>query len=87
MSLLIKYSKHPAHLRWLFNDAVSIDILQRRNETGAVGGMRISRGNGNTRRNPTTVELHSSQIPIELTWDRTWASALGSYGARTALAC
>jgi hypothetical protein len=35
-------------------------------ECGAVGGMRISRGNLSTRRNPATVSLCPLQIPHEL---------------------
>jgi hypothetical protein len=45
---------------------------------GAVGGMRIGRGNRNTRRKPTPVSLCSPHIPHDLTWDRTRAAAVGS---------
>jgi hypothetical protein len=38
---------------------------------GAVGGMRIARGNRSTRRKPAPVPLCPSQIPHDLTWDRT----------------
>jgi hypothetical protein len=38
---------------------------------GAVGGMRIGRGNRSTRRKPI-VPLCPSQIPHDLTWNRTW---------------
>jgi hypothetical protein len=41
------------------------------NEYGAVGGMRIGRGNGITRRKPAQVPLCPPQIPHDLTWDRT----------------
>jgi hypothetical protein len=44
---------------------------------GAVGGMRIGRGNRSTRRKPAPVPL-CSQIPHDLTWDRTRAAAVGS---------
>jgi hypothetical protein len=47
-------------------------------ECGAVGGMRIDRGNGSTRRKPTTVTLCPPQIPHDLTWARTRADAVGS---------
>jgi hypothetical protein len=42
---------------------------------GAVGGMRIGRGNRSTRRKPAPVPLCP---PHDLTWDRTRAAAVGS---------
>jgi hypothetical protein len=36
---------------------------------GAVGGMRIGRGNRNTRREPAPVPLCPPQIPHDLTWE------------------
>jgi hypothetical protein len=45
---------------------------------GAVGGMRIGRGNGSTRRKPAPVPFCPPQIPHDLTWDRTRAAAVGS---------
>jgi hypothetical protein len=36
---------------------------------GAVGGMRIGRGNRSTRRKPAPVPLCPSKIPHDLTWD------------------
>jgi hypothetical protein len=45
---------------------------------GAVGGMRIGRGNRSTRRKPAPVPLCPPQIPHELTWDRTRAATVGS---------
>jgi hypothetical protein len=45
---------------------------------GAVGGMTIGRGNRSTRRKPAPVPLCPTQIPHDLTWDRTWATAVGS---------
>jgi hypothetical protein len=47
-------------------------------ECGVVGGMRIGRGNRSTRRKPASVPLYPPQIPHDLTWDRTRASAVGS---------
>jgi hypothetical protein len=47
-------------------------------ECGAVGGMRIGRGNRSTRRKPAPVPLCQQQIPHDLTWARTRAVALGS---------
>jgi hypothetical protein len=47
-------------------------------ECGAVGGMRIDRGNRSTRRKPATVPLCPPQIPYDLTWARTRAAAVGS---------
>jgi hypothetical protein len=45
---------------------------------GAVGGMRIGRGNRSTRKKPAPVPLCPPQIPHNLTWDRTRAAAVGS---------
>jgi hypothetical protein len=45
---------------------------------GAVGGMRIGRGNRITRRKPAPVPLCPPQFPHDLTWDRTRAAAVGS---------
>jgi hypothetical protein len=45
---------------------------------GAVGGMRIGKGNWSTRRKPAPVPLCPPQIPHDLTWARTWAAAVGS---------
>jgi hypothetical protein len=47
-------------------------------ERGAVGGMKIGRGNRSTRRKPATVPLCPPQIPHDLTWARTRAAAVGS---------
>jgi hypothetical protein len=47
-------------------------------ECGAVGGMKIGRGNRNTRRKPAQVQLCPPQILHDLTWDRTRAAAVGS---------
>jgi hypothetical protein len=45
---------------------------------GAVGGMRIDRGNQSTWRKLAPVPLCPPQIPHDLTWDRTRAAAVGS---------
>jgi hypothetical protein len=45
---------------------------------GAVGGMRIGKGNRSTRIKPTPVPLCPPQIPHDLAWDRTRAAAVGS---------
>jgi hypothetical protein len=47
-------------------------------DCGAVGGMRIGRGNRSTRRKPAPVPLCPLQIPHDLTWARTRAAAVGS---------
>jgi hypothetical protein len=47
-------------------------------ECGAVGGMRIGRGNRSTRRKPAQAPLFKPQIPHDPTWDRTRAAAVGS---------
>jgi hypothetical protein len=45
---------------------------------GAVGGMRVGRGNRSTRRKPAPVPLCPPQIPHDLAWDRTRAAAVGN---------
>jgi hypothetical protein len=45
---------------------------------GAIGGMRIGRGNRNTRTKSASVPLCSPQIPYDLAWDQTRAAAVGS---------
>jgi hypothetical protein len=45
---------------------------------GAVGGMRIGRGNRSTRGKPAPVPLCPPQILHDLTWDRTRAAEVGS---------
>jgi hypothetical protein len=47
-------------------------------ECGAVGGMRIGMGNHSTRRKPAPMLLSPPQIPHDLNWARTQASAVGS---------
>jgi hypothetical protein len=47
-------------------------------ECGAVGGIRIGRGNRITRRKPATVPHCPPKIPHELTWARIRADAVGS---------
>jgi hypothetical protein len=47
-------------------------------ECGAVGGVRIGRGNQSTRRKPAPVPLCPPQIPNDLTLARTRAAAVGS---------
>jgi hypothetical protein len=44
-------------------------------ECGAVGGIRIGRGNRSTHRKPTPVPLCPPQIPHDLTWARIQAAA------------
>jgi hypothetical protein len=45
---------------------------------GAVGGMRIGKGNRSTRKKAAQIPLFPPQIPYDLTWDRTRAAAIGS---------
>jgi hypothetical protein len=40
--------------------------------------MRIGKGNRSTRRKPASVPLYTPQIPYEVTWARTRATAVGS---------
>jgi hypothetical protein len=47
-------------------------------ECGALGGMRIGRGNRSTRRKPAPVPLFPPQILHDLAWARTRAAAVGS---------
>jgi hypothetical protein len=47
-------------------------------DCGAIGGMKIGKGNRSTRRKPARAPLCSLQIPFDQTRDRTWAAALGS---------
>jgi hypothetical protein len=47
-------------------------------EYGEFGGMKIGRGNRSTRRKYAPLPLCPPQIPHDLTWDRTRASAMGS---------
>jgi hypothetical protein len=53
-----------------------IDLLYKPwmidDECGAVGGMRIGRGNRSTRRKPTPVPVCPLQIPHDLTSARSW---------------
>jgi hypothetical protein len=60
---------------------IIIKVYQPRmidDEHGAVGGMRIDRGNRSTRRKPVPLPLCPPQIPYELIWDRIRAAAVGS---------
>jgi hypothetical protein len=47
-------------------------------ECGAVVGMRIGRGNRNTRKKLTPVPLHPPEIPHDVTWAGTRVAAMGS---------
>jgi hypothetical protein len=47
-------------------------------ECGAVGGMKIGRGDRSTRRNPAPVSLYPPQITHDLTWARTRVAAMGN---------
>jgi hypothetical protein len=44
-------------------------------DCGAIGGMKIGRGNRSARRKPAPVHLSSPQIPYDLTRTRTWAAS------------
>jgi hypothetical protein len=46
-------------------------------ECGALGGIRIGRGNLSSRRKPTPMSLCPPQIPHDLTWARIRAAAVG----------
>jgi hypothetical protein len=47
-------------------------------ECGAVGGIRIGKGNRSTRRKPAQVPLCPPQIPHDLTWAGTRNAAVGN---------
>jgi hypothetical protein len=69
-------------LSLLGTSATAVLLYQPRmiddDDYGAVGGMRIGRGNRSTRRKPAPVPLCPPQIPHDLSWDRTRAAAVGS---------
>jgi hypothetical protein len=68
-----EYNWYVGHLFGLLYQPQVID-----DECGAVGGMRIGRGNRSTRRRPTPVPLCLPQIPHDLTWAPNRAAAVGS---------
>jgi hypothetical protein len=47
-------------------------------DCAAIGGMKIDRGNRNTRRKPAPASLYPPQIPHDLARARTLAAAVGS---------
>jgi hypothetical protein len=47
-------------------------------EDGEFGGIKIGRGNRNTRRKPASETLCPPQIPLYQTWVRTRAAVVGS---------
>jgi hypothetical protein len=47
-------------------------------DCGAIGGMKIGKGNQSTRRKLAPAPLCSPQIPLDQTRDRTRAAAVGS---------
>jgi hypothetical protein len=47
-------------------------------DCGAIGGMKIGKGNRSTRRKPALAPLCPPQIPLDQTRDRTRAAAVGS---------
>jgi hypothetical protein len=48
-------------------------------ECGAVGAMRIGKGNRSTWRKPASVPLYPPQIPHNLAWARTRAATVGRW--------
>jgi hypothetical protein len=52
-------------------------------DCGAIGGLKIGRGNRSTRRKAAPVPLFPPQIPYDLTRARTWTAAVGSYRLTT----
>jgi hypothetical protein len=49
------------------------------NDCGPVGGMKIGRGNRNTRTKPASIPLCPPQIPHDLNWDRIRNAAVGHW--------
>jgi hypothetical protein len=49
------------------------------NDCGAIGGMRIGRGNQSTQRKPVPVPLCPPQMPHALTWAWTKAATVGRW--------
>ncbi|PNF26565.1 hypothetical protein B7P43_G13254 [Cryptotermes secundus] len=47
-------------------------------DCGAIGGMKIGRGNQNTWRKPAPAPLCPPQVPLDQTRDQTQAAAVGS---------
>jgi hypothetical protein len=47
-------------------------------DEGELGGMKIGRGNGSTRRKPAPAPLYPPQIPLDQTRARTRAAAVGN---------
>jgi hypothetical protein len=56
-------------------------------EAGVGGGIRTGRGNRSAQRKPAPVPFLPTQIPHNLTWDRTWAAVAESYFDRLHLSC
>jgi hypothetical protein len=54
-------------------------------ECGAVGGIRIGRGNLSTLRKPAPLPLCPPLIPHDMTWARTQPSAVGSHSEQPEL--
>jgi hypothetical protein len=47
-------------------------------DDGAIGGMKIGKGNRSTRRKPAPAPICPPQIPLDQTRDRTRTAAVGS---------
>jgi hypothetical protein len=65
-------------LRWLFNDAVSINDRMI-NEYGTMGRMKINREHISTRRNPPHCHFLHPKIRHDQTWDWTRDAAVGRW--------
>jgi hypothetical protein len=70
-------ASEPIHLTTIsMSKLYSVDCMI--NKCGSIGGMRIDRGNGSTRRNPAPVSFCPPEIPYYFTWGRAHAVALGN---------
>jgi hypothetical protein len=62
---------------YIFFIASGVGLTPGEGDCGAIGGMRIGRGNRSSRRKPAPEPLCPPQIPLDQTRDRTRAAAVG----------
>jgi hypothetical protein len=76
----LSYGAACVHLvrRPLFGLLYNPQMIDDDDDSGAIGGMQIGKGNRSTRRRPAPVPLCPSQIPHDVTRARTLAAAVGS---------
>jgi hypothetical protein len=64
--------------KWAIVGALDDDDDDDDDQCGAVGGMRVGKGNRSTRSKPVPVPLYPPQIQHDLALARIWAAAVGS---------